>query len=130
MQNNYISKQIYYLLHFSDSLIPKAYRLPKIHKENTPFKIIVSTINTALYPIATYIGKIILLNNIPHTNSYVKNSFEFYNLLSEKNINDSDILISLSQCNIVIHKHSIRSSHRWYQQKMDTHTTPHKDHKT
>jgi len=80
LQNNYISKQIYYLLHSSDFFIPKAYRLPKIHKENTLFRIIVST---ALYLIATYIGKIIS-NNIPHTNSYVKNSFKFYNLLSKK----------------------------------------------
>jgi len=93
LQNNYISKQVYYSLYSSDFLLPKSYELAKIHKENTPFRIIVSTINTALYPIATHIGKIIS-NNIPILTGNVKNSFEFYSL-SEKNINNSDILIFL-----------------------------------
>jgi len=47
-QNNYITKQTYFSLFSSDSGLPKAYGLPKIHKKDYPFRIIVSSINTAL----------------------------------------------------------------------------------
>jgi len=53
LKKDYISKKDYYFLRSSDSLLPKAYGLPKIHKENIPFRIIVSSVNTALYSIVT-----------------------------------------------------------------------------
>jgi len=59
LQCNYITKQQYYKFHSSDSKLPKAYGLPKIHKHNTPFRIIVSSINTALYSLASYLQNII-----------------------------------------------------------------------
>jgi len=94
LQKKYIPKKIYYSLHSSDSILPKAYGLPKIHKENTPLRIIVSTINTALYAVAAYLQKIIS-HNIPNSNSHIKNSFEFADLLSDKTLNSTDTLISL-----------------------------------
>jgi len=59
----------------SDSLLPKAYGLPKLHKVNVPLRIIVSSINTTLYSLAKFLNKIIS-DNIPHTEYQAKNSFE------------------------------------------------------
>jgi len=58
-QLEFISKQSYFSMHSTDSILPKAYGLSKIHKENYPFRIIVSSINTALYPLASFLHKII-----------------------------------------------------------------------
>jgi len=59
LQNDYISKQQFYKLRSSDSILPRAYGLPKIHKINTPFRIIVSSVNTALYSLASFLQNII-----------------------------------------------------------------------
>ena len=63
------------------SFLPKAYALPKIHKENIPFRIIVSSINIALYSLAGYLQDIIS-ENILLAKSKIKNSFEFHNKLT------------------------------------------------
>jgi len=81
-------------LRSSDSLLSKAYGLPKVHKTNTPFRLIVSSINTALYSLATYLQDIIS-NSLEHTNSYIANSFDLYDSLSDMKIRDNDVLISL-----------------------------------
>lgn len=94
LKKGYISNKEYYSLRSSDSLLPKCYGLPKIHKENTPFRIIVSSINTSLYSIATFLHKIIS-ENIPTIKSNINNSFELYSMLSGKKISTDDILISL-----------------------------------
>jgi len=54
----------------------------------------VSSINTALYPLASYLQKIIS-NSLVHDNKQVKNSFELYNSLSGTRICNTHILISL-----------------------------------
>jgi len=64
----------------SDSLLPKAYGLPKIHKKNTPLRITVSSINTTLYPFAKFFSKIIS-DNVPRSVNQIKNSYELYNAL-------------------------------------------------
>lgn len=51
-------------------------------------------INTALHPLVTYLHKLIS-NSLPKAASHVNNSFELYNLLSGKKIEDSHKLISL-----------------------------------
>jgi len=58
LTKGFISRKEYYFMHSSDSILPKAYGLPKIHKQNIPFRIIVSSINTVLYNLATHIHKI------------------------------------------------------------------------
>jgi len=90
----YITKQTSYKLRSSDSNLPKAYGLPKVHKEHTPFRLIISSINTALYSLASYLQEIIS-DNLEPNNTSIKNSFECFNLLSGKIINDNDVLISL-----------------------------------
>jgi len=77
----YITKREMLQLRSSDSLLPKAYGLPKLHKDNVPLRLIVSSINTALYPIAKFLNKIIS-DSIPQTDYQVKNSFELCKALS------------------------------------------------
>jgi len=57
----YITKSEMLQLRSSDSLLPKVYGLPKLHKVNVPLRVplIVSSINTTLYPIAKFLNKII-----------------------------------------------------------------------
>jgi len=68
--------------------------LLKIHKENYPFGIIVSLINTTLYPLASFLQKIIS-NSLTHNEKHVKNSFDLYKTLSGTRICSPNILISL-----------------------------------
>jgi len=49
LHKSFISKQQFYKLRSSDSLLPKAYGLPKVHKINTPFRLIVSSIKHLQY---------------------------------------------------------------------------------
>jgi len=84
-KKNYISKKVMLQLRVSDSLLPKAYGLPKVHKTNAPLRIIVSSTNTTLHSFAKFLNKI-LTDNIPLTEFHVKNSFELCNFLSNKSI--------------------------------------------
>ena len=94
LNNDFITKKVYFHLHSSDSLLPKAYGLPKIHKENVPFRIIVSSVNTALYNLAAYLHNILHVN-IPQAKSHVDNSFELSSTLSDFKLNSTEILVSL-----------------------------------
>jgi hypothetical protein len=93
-QKSYIDKRKYFSLRSSDCPLPKAYGLPKIHKENTPLRIIVSSIGTALYPLASFMQEIIS-ENIPQAIGHVNNSFDLYCSLSGRKIPNSYTLISL-----------------------------------
>jgi len=92
-QIEFTSKQTYLSLHSTDSNLPKAYGLPKIHKANYPHRIIVFSINTALYPLVSFSHKIIF-NSLGYNEKQVKNSFELYKSLLNKT-KDTDVLISL-----------------------------------
>jgi len=86
-KEEYIDKSEMLKLRSSDSLLPKAYGLPKIYKEKAPLRIIVSSINTALYLLGKYLNKIIS-DIIPSTRYHVVNDFELFNALSNKTIPD------------------------------------------
>jgi len=75
LHKNYITKQTYFLLFSSDSSLPKAYDLPKTYKTNFPLRIIVSSVNTALYQLSKFLHKIIN-DSLVYNNRHVKNSFE------------------------------------------------------
>jgi len=93
-QKGFITKYTYFSLASSDSTLPKAYGFPKIHKKNYPFRIIVSSINTALYLLASFLQRIIS-NSLTHNDKHVKNSSELYKSLSGTRICSPNILISL-----------------------------------
>ena len=76
--NNFISETEYTQLRPHDSNIPAArfYGFPKIHKNNMPMCLIVSTYGTATYNTAKFITKI-LQNYCSKTSSFVKDSTDF-----------------------------------------------------
>jgi len=93
-QKEFISKQQFFKLRSSDANLPKAYGLPKVHKNNTPFRIIVSSVNTALYSLASFLQEIII-HSLKNINSHTSNSFDLCNSFSGKQVRDTDVLISL-----------------------------------
>jgi len=86
-------------LRSSDALLP--YELPKIHKENLSFRIIDSSINTALYEIGSLLQKIIS-DCVPKPNSYVNNSFKLYRRLSGLNLVSSESVFSFDIVSLFI----------------------------
>jgi len=62
-------------------------------KKNYPYRIIILFINTAFYPLASYLQTIIS-ESLTYNNRQVKNSFELYKTLSGKKIIDTNILTS------------------------------------
>jgi len=94
LHNEYITKSQYFKLRSINSNLPKAYGLPKVHKTNYPYKIIVSSTNTALYSLSSFLQEIISIS-IEKNNSCIANSFELFNVLSQKRVRNTDVLISL-----------------------------------
>jgi len=82
-REEFIDINIYRKLLITDANLPRAYGLMKIHKENYPLKIIVSSINSPAYPLAAYLYNIIL-NSIPKHFSHIHNSFHLVNKLNGK----------------------------------------------
>jgi len=104
LQKGFITKYTYFSLASSNSILPKAYGLPKIHKENYLFRIIVSSIN--LYPLASFLQKIIS-NSLIYNEKHVKNSFDLYKTPLGTRICSPNILISLdviSRYSRIFHK--------------------------
>jgi len=92
-QVKYINEITYRSLNCNDGLLPRAYGLPKIHKPDCLFRIIVSSLDSSLYNLATFLHKI-LIKDIPATDSHLNNSFDLVQKLKDIQIDDY-ILISL-----------------------------------
>lgn len=83
---------LYYKLYPGDA-IPCIYRLPKIHKECTPLRPIVSSINLVTYNIAEYLDTILfpLVENIPH---HIKNSMDFTTKIRQIKLEAEETMVS------------------------------------
>jgi len=92
--SEFISITIHRMLISSDGLLPRAYGLSKVHKPNCSFRIIISSIDSPLHAIATFLHKIIASNS-PVAHSPVSNSFDLVKKLSNMHIDDEFSLISL-----------------------------------
>lgn len=102
-KNNNLVQQLRNYEHINDiqkykmtthnSIFPRMYGHPKIHKENCPMRPIVSTINSPCYYLSQYIGDI--LKNLTLQSEYnIKNSKQFIDKIINLNITDQDILTS------------------------------------
>lgn len=91
---NYIDDSTYRNLNCTAGVLPRAYGLPKLHKQNYPLRIIVSSKNSPLYPLSKFLHKIIY-DSIPKTQSYIYNSFDLVNKLKYIRIENDYKLISL-----------------------------------
>jgi len=78
----------------SDGILPRTYGLPKIHKRDFPFRIIVSCINSPVYDVSLYLHKIIS-TNVSKSQNNVENSFKLVKKLSCTFIDHNYVLISL-----------------------------------
>jgi len=78
----YIDLHIYRNLLTTDVLLPRAYGLPKIHKQSYPLCIIISSIGSPLYTLSNFLHNIIK-SSIPTPHSFIKNSYYFVNKLSK-----------------------------------------------
>jgi len=74
--NKKISDDVYKHVYPSTAIIPQFYCLPKIHKNNTPGRPIVSTINSPVYLLSKFIAKIIA-PIIGKSETNVRNSASF-----------------------------------------------------
>jgi len=92
--SEYISNSTHKFLISSDGLLPRAYGLPKVHKVDCPFRIIVSSVDSPLYALATFLQKTIS-SNIPLPQSHIENSFELVKKIKNTHIDDEFSLISL-----------------------------------
>ena len=73
----FIEQEIYKKLYISDGELPRSYGLPKIHKTNTPLRIIISCINSPFYKLAVFLKDIINKSlNIKEKFGHIKNSYE------------------------------------------------------
>jgi len=79
--SEYISNTTHKTLISSDGLLPRAYGLPKVHKEGCSFRIIVSSVDSPLYAFATFLQKTIS-TSIPLPQSHIENSFELVKKLT------------------------------------------------
>ncbi|XP_011858857.1 PREDICTED: uncharacterized protein LOC105556380 [Vollenhovia emeryi] len=77
-----------------DGTLPRAYGLPKIHKQDCPLRIIVSSVDSPLYAFSVFLHNIIKLS-IPKPESHILNSFDLVNKLNGLHIQETHDLISL-----------------------------------
>ena len=90
---NRISQQTYRYLQRTDSIAPRVYGLPKIHKTSFPFRPTVSFINSPLHNLSKCIA--VLLTPLVGANGFtVKNFYEFAEQLKYLTINHDECMVS------------------------------------
>ncbi|KYM99515.1 hypothetical protein ALC62_09745 [Cyphomyrmex costatus] len=96
----YINESKYKFLYISDGTLPRAYALPKIHKANCPFRIIVSSIGSPLHLLASYLHSI-MFDAFSKAESHIKNSFRLVDTLKGMHISEEYSLISLDRVTLL-----------------------------
>jgi len=94
VSSKFITIQTYNYLNISTPILPRAYGLPKVHKEGLPLRIIVSSSGSPLHNMATYLQRI-LHDSIPSPSSHINNSYDLINKLNGIYIQDDCALVSL-----------------------------------
>jgi len=93
-KNNYITSELYNKIYCSDGILPRAYGMPKVHKKDNSYRIIISSIDSPLHPLANFIHEIIK-NNCPKAESHIDNSFQLVKKLNGSTLEKDVELISL-----------------------------------
>ena len=74
-------------------VIPKFYGLPKVHKENTPLRPIVSSIGSVSYGVAKEVARIIK-SLVGSTEHHVNNSKEFLEKIKKMKLEEGECITS------------------------------------
>ena len=69
------------------------YGLPKIHKEGSPIRPIISSIGTYTHKLAQYLDEIIK-PGLSNNEFMIKDNFDFVNIMSETKINQDEYIVS------------------------------------
>ncbi|XP_046605015.1 uncharacterized protein LOC124297747 [Neodiprion virginianus] len=93
-KSKFISDQLRRQIAKTDCLPPRAYGLPKIHKPDTPVRIIVSFTDSPTINLARFLSKCIGNNIIPPL-SRIKDSFAVVNAIRDLRLPADHILVSL-----------------------------------
>jgi len=88
-----VSYHTYSILNSTNAILPRAYGLPKTHKEGHPLRIIISSSGSPLHNLAEFLHKI-LVNSLPLASSHIKNSRQVVKNLSKLHIPDEYYLAS------------------------------------
>ena len=75
-----------------NSVAPKIYGLPKLHKAGMPLRPITSSINSPTYETAKFLNSI--LKNIKNEDINVKSSFEFKNRVDNLVVEENELVVS------------------------------------
>ncbi|XP_011859448.1 PREDICTED: uncharacterized protein LOC105556944 [Vollenhovia emeryi] len=94
LDNNIIDDHTYRNLRCTNGNLPRCYGLPKIHKAGYPLRIIVSTLGSPIYNVASFIHAI-LIKSLQKPTSHIKDSWSFVKAITQRRIKDDEILISL-----------------------------------
>uniref|UniRef100_A0A8D9BWW7 Reverse transcriptase domain-containing protein n=1 Tax=Cacopsylla melanoneura TaxID=428564 RepID=A0A8D9BWW7_9HEMI len=81
-----------------NTIAPRAYGKPKIHKENIPLRIIINTRDSPTYDLSKYLKS--FLKKIKSGENSVKNTPEFIRYIQGVQINENDMLASIDVVNM------------------------------
>lgn len=93
-KEEYLDNLQYHRLFLTSANLARAYALPKIHKPEVPFRIIVSSIGSPLHHFASFLQKV-LSHGLNEPNYSVKNSLEFVGAIRNIHVPDNHCMISL-----------------------------------
>jgi len=94
LQLYFTGKIQYKALYRSEGILPRTYGLPKIHQPGIPFRLIISSIDSPFYSLASFLQEIII-KHVSNTFSHIENSFKLTEKLKDIFISDNHIPISL-----------------------------------
>lgn len=94
-EKNYITFSEKKKLTTNNSILAKAYFLPKIHKEGVPLRPIISSIGAASYDLSGHISDILSRTFSNRTNYNITNTFQFVEEFRGYSLPENHILISL-----------------------------------
>jgi len=94
LEGEIIDTYTYNVLRCTNRNLSRCYGLPKIHKNGSPLRVVISSVGSPLYNTARYLH-VILSTSIKKPASNIKDSWFFANKINQTKIDPSDVLMSL-----------------------------------
>jgi len=92
--NKIIDEYTYNGLKCTNGNLPRCYGLPKVHKNGSPLRVVISSLGSPLYDIARYLHEI-LSTSIKKPASNIKDSWSFVTKINKTKIDPGELLMSL-----------------------------------
>ena len=88
-----IEDSLYSRLYTTQEVTPRFYGLPKIHKNTTPLRPIVSTIGSVTYELSKFLTNI-LSPLVGSTSHHIANTVDFVSKIKDLDLSDQEIMVS------------------------------------